>query len=474
MDRRTFLESLGLLPMVLSCRGRPAEGVDNPNIVLIVVDDLGWKDLGCYGSDFFETPVIDSLAESGLRFTDAYSSCPVCSPTRASLLSGKSPARIQFTGHITAIGRHRYPEHGRIIPPQDRMYLPLEEVTIAEALQPAGYRTISIGKWHVGNEEKYYPTSQGFDQNIAGYMHGSPPSYFYPYQDPDKDWNPRIPTLEGGREGEYLTDRLTDEAIRFIEASDDEPFFLYLPYYAVHTPLQAHEELVKKYRRKAAAGGFPQDPVYGAMVERVDFNVGRIIGCLEKNDQRNNTLFILVSDNGGLSQVTDNHPLREGKGFLYEGGIRVPLIVSWPGRIMEGEVSSVPTITYDLYPTIIDFVRGAEPGQDLEGISLKSLLTSGDIPDQRELFWYYPHYSPQAGQPAAAVRSENYKLIRFYDPPGLSLYDLGRDPSEENNLADNMPEKCAELEKRLEDWLEKSGTIMFTLNPEYGAGKSVR
>lgn len=222
MNRRKFLKTLSRNLAAISiatpfcCTPRRNSW---PNIVLIVVDDLGWRDLGCYGSTFYETPNIDRLAADGLRFTNAYAACPVCSPTRAALLSGKSPAKLQFTGHITAIGRHRHPEHSRILPPNDRMFLPLEEVTLAEALKPAGYATASIGKWHVGNAEKYFPTHQGFDLNIAGYQHGSPPAYFYPYRNPDKKWNPEIPTLHGGKPGEYLTDRLTDEAIQFIEKS---------------------------------------------------------------------------------------------------------------------------------------------------------------------------------------------------------------------------------------------------------------
>ena len=468
MDRRAFLENMAMLSVTaaLGCQAGPQKST--PNIVLIVVDDLGWKDLGCYGSTYYETPNIDRLAASGVRFTNAYSACPVCSPTRAALLTGKSPAKVGFTGHITAIGRHRYPENGRIIPPQDRMYVPLEEVTIAEALKPAGYKTISIGKWHAGNEEKYYPDRQGFDRNIAGYMHGSPPAYFYPYKDPGKDWNPEIPTLEGGREGEYLTDRLTDEAIEFIEESKPGPFFLYLPYYAVHTPLQAPHELIQKYREKTDRTDSPQgDPVYGAMVERMDFNVGRIMASLEGAGLQENTLFILVSDNGGLSSVTSNQPLREGKGYLYEGGIRVPLIISRPGHIKAGVECHAPTISHDLYPTITDFVGGSEPGEGIEGQSLAAVLKDQGEIEHRELYWYYPHYSPQAQQPSAAVRDGDYKLIHFYDPVKSELYDLAADPGEQDDLAEKMPEKSDEMLQKLEQWLERTGTIRHTLNPDY-------
>jgi arylsulfatase A len=464
VNRRLFLKSLtGLSVAPIFCT--PFKKISNPNIVLVVVDDLGWKDLGCYGSTFYETPNIDNLAASGKRFTNAYSSCPVCSPTRAALLTGKSPAKIGFTGHITAIGRHRYPETGRIIPPKDRMYIRLKEVTIAEALKPAGYKTISIGKWHVGNEEKYYPTHQGFDENIAGYMHGSPPAYFYPYKDPDKDWNPEIPTLKGGKEGEYLTDRLSDEAIQFIEKSKSGPFFLYLPYYAVHTPLQAPQNLIQKYEKKLNVDSSQKNAVYGAMVERMDFNVGRIMTKIKSSGLTENTLVILASDNGGLSPVTNNKPLREGKGFLYEGGIRVPLIMSWPGQIKAGSQCDVPTISHDLYPTITDLVNGSKPGGEIEGQSLAHILTGETDVKKRELYWYYPHYSPQAKQPAAAVRIGKYKLVHFYDPVRTELYDLEQDLGEQNNLAQTKPEKRDDLLKMLNNWLKRSETIKHTLNP---------
>ena len=471
MNRRNFLKtcakSLGAVSLAAPIYCRSGKSGSNPNIVLIVVDDLGWKDVGCYGSSFYETPNIDQLAEEGMRFTNAYSACPVCSPTRAALLTGKSPAKLQFTGHITAIGRHRYPEHGRIIPPEDRMFIPLEEVIIAEALKPAGYHTISIGKWHVGNEEKYYPTAQGFDTNIAGYKHGSPPSYFYPYEDPDKKWNPGIPTLKGGKEGEYLTDRLTDEAIRFVDNSKNRPFLLYLPYYAVHTPLQAPQDLINKYEKKLATDSSQKNAIYGAMVERMDYNVGRLMKKITDLGLRENTFVILVSDNGGLSTVTNNQPLREGKGFLYEGGIRIPLIISWQGRIKPGCVCNTPTISHDIYPTITDIVTGSQPGEGIEGKSLVPLLMGAGKFQERELYWYYPHYSPQAKQPAAAVRDGDYKLVHFYDPEQKELYNLANDIGEQKNLAEKIPEKVRQLDEKLETWLKFVKAKKHTLNPDY-------
>ncbi len=439
----------------------------NPNVLLIVVDDLGWTDLGCYGSSFYESPHIDRLASQGMRFTNAYASCPVCSPTRAALLTGKSPAKLQFTGHITAIGRHRHPENSRIIPPDDLMHIRLKEITIAEALKPAGYRSASIGKWHVGDEEKYYPTAQGFDVNIAGYNHGSPPGYFWPYTDPDKEWNPGIPTLHGGKPGEYLTDRLTDEAINFMQESGEQPFFVYLPYYAVHTPLQAPQELIEKYEKKLERDKSQKNAVYAAMVEKVDTNVGRLMAYLQEKQIDNNTLVILVSDNGGLATVTNNAPLRAGKGFLYEGGIRVPMIVKWPGKVKSGSINNTPVISHDILPTIAEIVHNSQISQDVEGASLKSVLTGNTQLAERELYWYYPHYSPQAKQPAAAIRDGQYKLLRFYDPVKTELYDLSNDLSEQHDLYEQMPEKVQELGKKLDDWLKSVNAKMHTLNKGY-------
>ena len=312
-----------------------------PNVVLFLVDDLGWMDLGCQGSSFYETPRTDRLARHGMRLTNAYSACPVCSPSRAALMTGKYPGSVGFTGHITAILRHRYKKHGRIIPPDDYMFLRHRETTLPEALKPAGYVSASIGKWHLGSK-RYWPEEQGFDLNVAGYDHGSPPSHFHPYADPDKEWNSRIPTLDGGEPGEYLTDRLTDEAVRFIEDHRDQPFFLYLTHYAVHTPLEAPNDLVRKYEQKLKLDDSQFSAVYAAMVEKVDESLGRIVDTLERFGLRNDTVVIFTSDNGGTQVATGNAPLREGKGYLYEGGIRVPLIVSWPGHVEPGSLCDTP------------------------------------------------------------------------------------------------------------------------------------
>ena len=276
MNRRQFLQAgaaAGLAASLGAQQRRP------PNVILFLVDDLGWMDLGCQGSTFYETPHTDRLAAEGVRFTDAYSACPVCSPSRAALMTGKYPGSVGFTGHITAILRHRYKPHGRVIPPDDYMFLRHRETTLAEALKPAGYASASIGKWHLGSEE-YWPEKQGFDLNVGGYDHGSPPSYFDPYTSPAKDWNPDIPTLEDRRPGEYLTDRLTDEAVEFIEANREQPFFLYMTHFAVHTPLEAPSELVRKYEKKLQVDDSQIDPIYAAMIEKMDDSLGKLVATL--------------------------------------------------------------------------------------------------------------------------------------------------------------------------------------------------
>ncbi len=438
------------------------------NIVLILVDDLGWVDLGCYGSSFYETPNIDALARQGMRFTRAYSSCPVCSPSRAAILTGKSPARLRFTGHITATGRHRYPQQGRIIPPSDRLYIPLDEISLARALKPAGYVSASIGKWHVGNEPKYWPLGHGFDINVAGHTHGSPPSYWYPYKCPDREWNAEIPTLKGGRDGEYLTDRLTDESIRFVEDNRDRSWFLYLPHYAVHTPLQAPTELVEKYKAKMRFDRSQKSPVYAGMIENLDDNVGRLLGAIGRLGLEQDTVVILTSDNGGTLKATYNTPLRGGKGYLYEGGIRVPLIVRWPGRVKEGSVCEVPVIGEDLYPTIVRIAGdGCISNDVVDGTSLVPLLNGAQAGHERDLHWYYPHYAPEAEMPGACIISGRLKLIHHYDPERLELYDIVHDLGEKHDLSKEMPEEVECLQKKLGDWLSSVNAQMHSLNPEY-------
>lgn len=459
-----------LIISLLSCQSQ--EGSNNgekPNFIIFLIDDLGEKDIGAYGNDFIDTPVIDNLAQEGMKWTNAYSSAPVCSPARAALLTGRNSARVHFTGHITAISRHRHPENSRIVPPRDLMILPKEEVLLPEAISPAGYKSISIGKWHVGGRN-YWPEDMGFDENIAGWTHGSPPSHFYPYEKPDQSWNPSIPTLEGGEEGEYLTDRLTDEAIEFIEANKEQQFLLYLSHYAVHTPLQAPKELVDKYQQKRSATGNDKiDPVYAAMVESVDQNIGRVLETLKTLELKENTVIIFASDNGAEESIADLGPYRAGKGHLYEGGIRVPFIMRWPGHITPGTISEIPTKSEDIYSTIIDIVGGeAAPGKPLDGRSLvKDFSGQTDKAEERDLIWYYPHYSPQGSMPGAAILSGEYKLLEFYDPEKVELYNLTNDPGETENLSEDMPWKILELQGKLRKKLHDMNPIMHTPNPNY-------
>ena len=436
------------------------------NVVLVLVDDLGWRDLGCQGSDLYETPRIDALAAEGVRFTQAYSNCPVCSPSRAALLTGQHPGRVGFTGHITAIGRHRHPSGSAILPPADFMYLRNEFVTIAEALGAAGYASASIGKWHLGSEA-HWPLSHGFDLNVAGHTHGSPASYFFPYRNPGQAWNPDMPNLDlsAGSDGEYLTTRLTDEASQFIERNRDRPFFLYLSHYAVHTPLQAPDLLVRKYERKIAVSSSGGNPVYAAMIESVDNSVGRILDQLEAAGVANRTAVILASDNGGLDTVTSNAPLRAGKGHLYEGGIRVPLIVRWPGHGSPGRTVRTPVTNLDLFPFIAE-VAGLAPGSfgPLDGRSLGPLIDGGPWAN-RDLVWYYPHYSPQAQAPGAAILSGGYKLLESYDPPSVELYRLADDPGESSDLAGREAATAEALRTKLNAWIEANVPLRHRPNP---------
>ncbi len=463
-----------------STTAAPAAPRSQPNVVVILIDDLGWRDLGCYGNGIYETPHIDDLAAGGMRFTQAYSAAPVCSPSRAALLTGKYPVEVSFTGHITAIGRHRYPETGRVIPPADNMFLALDEVTLAEALKGRGYAAASVGKWHLGGPG-YWPLDQGFDVNIAGWTSGSPPNHFYPYTRPASTWNAAIPTLEGGEPGEYLTDRLTDEAIRFIEQNRRQPFFLYLTHYAVHTPIQAPGALVEKYSARQSPVEF-LNPAYAAMVEAVDQSVGRVLSTLERLDLADDTIVVFTSDNGGLAPVTSNAPLRAGKGFLYEGGIRVPLIVKWPGRVRPGGVSAEPVSGIDVMPTLLDMVRRhdgettsrADDSRDFDGLSLMPLLLGERTKLERPLFWYYPHYSPQAKQPGAAVRRGDWKLIEHYDPPRVELYNLARDPGENVDLSRAQPEVRRDLAEQLHSWLEGVRGPRHQANPAHTSPSAER
>lgn len=429
-----------------------------PNVIFIMVDDWGWTDASVLGSDLYETPNIDRLAREGTRFTSAYAACTVCSPTRAAAMTGKYPARLHLTDWIKG---HVRP-HAKLKVPDWTQHLPLEETTIAEALRAAGYATCHVGKWHLG-EERYWPEHQGFDRNAGGCHRGQPPSYFSPY---------RIPTLADGPEGEYLTDREALETCRFIEEHRDVPFFVYLAHYAVHTPLQGKREKVARYRERIArTQPRHRNPRYAAMIESVDEALGAILKKLDRTRLADRTLVILTGDNGGRIGSTTNAPLRAGKGSAYEGGVRVPLLVRWPGVARAGAVCDEPVITNDLFPTILEAAGIADDPRGearVDGSSIVGLLRGEEPSEARPpLFWHYPHYHPGGATPYGAVRAGRYRLVEFYEDMRVELYDLAADPGERHDLAAADPERAAELRALLHAWRERVGAQMPAPNPRY-------
>jgi len=434
----------------------PPTATRPPNVVVVLVDDMGWRDLSCQGSPYYATPNIDRLAASGMRFTHGYSACTVCSPSRAAMMTGQYPARLHITDWIAG---HARPKAKLSIPDWTK-FLPLEVVTVAERLKSSGYATASIGKWHLGGAE-HHPEHQGFDVNLGGYDRGQPPSYFSPY---------RIPTLADGPKGEYLTDREAAEAVRFIEANRDRPFFLSLPHYCVHTPIQAKPEATARYAAKEAPGLAVRNPAYAAMVESVDDCMGRILDTLDSLGIRDRTAIFFTSDNGGLAQVTDNTPARAGKGSAYEGGVRVPFIVSWPGVTRAGTTSDAAVITPDIPATILDLTgAGFEPGQPVDGASLAPLLRGGSLA-RDAIYWHYPPYHPGGATPHSVIRSGTWRLVRFYETGSVELYDLASDVGEATDLAARNPEQAAALVRKLDDWLASVDAQFPTPNADYDPG----
>lgn len=447
-----------------------------PNIIFILADDLGWADIGCYGADLHETPNLDRLAQQGVRFTDAYAAAPVCSPTRASILTGKCPARLDMTIWIEAAGSvEGPPAEGPpldvpLIPPRTRPSLPLEETTIADVLGD-DYFTAHVGKWHLG-DASHYPETQGFDLNIAGTHWGCPVSYFYPFRGWRNSEEFRyIPDLERGHEDEcaYLTDRLTDEALRLIRTSQDRPFFLHLCYYTVHTPIQGKPDLVSRFRDKLTPDLHHQNADYAAMVASLDENVGRVMDELDALGIAENTIVVFFSDNGGYigvdngQTVTDNHPLRSGKGALYEGGIRDPLIVRWPGHVPAGGTCRTPVMSTDFYKTLLGIAGyGDRPEYErgVDGVNLAPVLRDPDASLGRDsLCWHYPHYY-ETTTPVCAIRRGHWKLLEYFEDGRRELYRLDRDPGEAEDLAAVEPERVAELAAELRRWLDDVGAQM--------------
>ncbi|TVP43689.1 MAG: DUF4976 domain-containing protein [Mongoliibacter sp.] len=454
-----------------------AFGQEKPNVLFILVDDLGWMDIGAYGSEFYETPNIDRLAESGVKFTNAYTASPVCSPTRASIMTGKYPSKTYHTDWFGAPQPWNYQNHWTknkpLIPAEYNPNLELEEYTLAEAFKDAGYHTFFAGKWHLGETAEFWPEAQGFDINIGGNSKGAPSTgnkYFSPYDNPK---------MENGPEGEYLPLRLAQETVSFIENHQEKPFLAYLSFYSVHTPLMTTEELELKYLRKRAKMNLRDEfepeyanqnrttqahAVYGGMVEAMDTAIGIVLESLEEHKLLENTIIVFFSDNGGLSTAegspTSNLPLRAGKGWLYEGGIRVPLLISWKNQIPAGKTNSSPVISNDFYPTLVDLAgfSNSFPGNgEMDGMSLKPFLMDPEAELEREaLYWHYPHYGNQGGNPGSVIQEDGWKLIYFYEDDRIELYHLEKDLGERNDLAKSEREKAEYLEKKLKTWLKNT------------------
>jgi arylsulfatase A-like enzyme len=432
------------------------------NIVFFLVDDLGWADIGVNGSSYHETPHIDALAASGMRFTNGYAAASICSPTRAALMTGRHPVRVNVTDWIPGA---KEPKNSRFQHVHDANELALSEVTIAEVLRDAGYQTFFAGKWHLGSKG-FLPTDQGFDINIGGHHRGGPPGGYY------SPWT--NPYLKAKKDGEYLTERLTKESIGFVEKRDlERPFLLYLSYYNVHTPIQPYKKRIQHYKDKAAklftepvqpivehsALSRPRqdNPEFASMVAAVDDSVGAIVAALERLELSGDTTIIFTSDNGGLCTKskpgpTSNQPLRSGKGWLYEGGIRVPWIVRAPGITKAGSTSAAPIVSMDAFPTILELAGlPVQPTLHTDGQSLLPLLR-GEPAGKRSLQWHYPHYHGSTWAPGAAVREGDWKLISFYEYDKVELYNLKDDIGEHKNLAASHPEVVERLQKRLVTW----------------------
>ena len=447
------------------------------NVVLIMVDDMGWVDLEGYGSDLHKTPNIDRLADSGLKFTNAYASAPVCTPTRAALMTGKSPARLNMT--IWHEGAVSEPQAARLIAPEVEGNLPHSEKTLAEVFQDAGYRTGHVGKWHLG-DPAHYPETQGFDFTFGGTFWGAPGTFFFPYRAPfGVNRSLRyIPGIDAGeaREGEYLTDRLTDEALGFMDRVGKDPFFLYMSYYTVHTPIEGKPAMVEQYEKQIQEEMIHQNAHYAAMHESLDDNVQRILDELERKGIAKNTLVILTSDNGGFINenngqvVTSNAPLRSGKGSLYEGGVRVPLVIYWPGVTTPGSVSNEPVHTADLYPTLLEMTGlpgEEEHNKDIDGISLVSHIKSPDISlDRTAIYWHYPHYY-YTTTPVSSIRRGKWKLLEYFEDGNIELYNLETDLGETANLAETEREIATELLQQLQQWRQEVDAPMPGINPNY-------
>lgn len=433
-----------------------AFAADRPNIVVIMADDFGWMDLHCYGNERLDTPNLDRLAEQGMRFTDGYAAASVCTPTRAAMMTGQSPARLAITNHAPGNGANFRLPGSNLQSAEWSTFLPLEKETIAERLRDSGYATGFVGKWHLSHrkgedengkfEPRLRPEHQGFDLNIGGCQQGGPPSYFSPY---------RIAALESGPKGEYLPERLADECISFVTENKDKPFFLNWWNYSVHYPFEAPADLITKYEKRIGPG--IKNPTYAAMIEGMDKAIGRFLDELDAAGLAENTLVIFTSDNGAWG--TDMRPLRGQKGHLWEGGIRVPWIARWPGHIKPKSVCATPVVSTDTFPTILE-VAGLTPtlGQPLDGVSLVPVFKQTSGLERDSLYFHYPNYAfHKQNRLGSAIREGDLKLILRYDDDSVELYDLKADIGEQHNLASEQPEVASRLQAKLQRWLKDSG-----------------
>jgi len=470
VNRRQFLKSVGFGAAALALPGCSAGSSrftkagkntkPKPNFLFILADDLGWSQLGCYGSGFYETPNIDRLASEGMKFTDAYAACPVCSPTRASIMTGKYPARLHLTDFIAG---GNFP-HEKYKQPEWQKYLPLEEITIAEVLKTAGYATASFGKWHLSIAKKppeslpYNPDKQGFDEYIVTYKPSS-------RHDPETD--------------AHNVEIITEKSLEFLQKNKDRPFFLYVTHNTIHGPILGKKKLVEKYRNKPGADLPQNNPVIGAMIEELDNSVGKLLKRLDELKIADNTIVVFFGDNGGLERSAKQTPLRSGKANLYEGGIREPLIVRWPGVVQPGSICSEPVISVDFFPTFLRTL-GLESmvKEPVDGTSLLPLLRQSGALNRQAIYWHYPHYHSSSIGPCGAVRKGDYKLLEWFDEticgPGnkFELYNLKQDIGEQNSLAKKMPEKTSELRELLTNWRNKVNAQMLTPNPNYNPQKA--
>ena len=453
-----------LMLIVFLCWGSAAaSSAEKPNIVLLLADDLGWTGLRCFGSDFYETPNLDRLAQEGMKFTSAYSACTVCSPTRASIMTGLYPARLRLTDFIA--GQKR--PFAKMAIPRWTKGLEKGLTTIAEALKTGGYRTIHIGKWHLDfpKQEDQGPTAHGFD--VTHEKPGGSRGYIIKKQT----------VRELGLSSNYTTDYLTDKAVEEIERPGDQPFFLYFGYHVPHTPIVGRADLVDYFEDKVDPASIHKNPIYAAMMKSQDMSVGRILDALDRKGVSENTLVFFTSDNGGLTQrngrhdqFTENLPLRRGKGSAYEGGVRVPGIAYWPGIIQAGQITETPVMSIDLYPTFLEIagvMGNLKHNDDLDGHSLVPVFKNPAHRFDRDLFWHYPHYHAGGDGPYSAVRSGDWRLIEFHEDQSLELYNLRHNISESVNLADRYPETVQRMKDKLYGWRDSIAAQMTTPNPKY-------